>query len=318
MTRSALAGDRLRAPGDPARQRPRRPSRTQYSSYLFLLPWIGGVLLLTIGPMIASLYLSFTDYDLFNRPNWVGLRNYVTMFTADDRFWHAVRVTFTYVVISVPAKLLLALGVALLLSRVRHGSGLYRSAFYAPSLLGASVSVALVWRAMFSSGGTADRVLSALGVHTAGLVDRPQYALLTVVALAVWQFGAPMVIFLAGLKQVPAELYEAAAIDGAGSVRRFFSLTLPMITAVLLFNLVLEIIHAFQSFTGAFVVSSGRGGPSDSTLLYTLYLYQRGFTDFRMGYASAMAWVLLVVVGLITALLFRGARRFVFYAGETR
>jgi multiple sugar transport system permease protein len=268
--------------------------------------------------MIASLYLSFTDYDLFNRPNWVGLRNYVTMFAADDRFWHAVRVTFTYVVISVPAKLLLALGVALLLNRVRRGSGLYRSAFYAPSLLGASVSVALVWRAMFSSGGTADRVLSALGVHTGGLVDRPQYALLTVVALAVWQFGAPMVIFLAGLKQVPGELYEAAAIDGAGSVRRFFSVTLPMITAVLLFNLVLEIIHAFQSFTGAFVVSSGRGGPSDSTLLYTLYLYQRGFTDFRMGYASAMAWVLLVVVGLITTLLFRGARRFVFYAGETR
>src|SRR2546430_1290009 len=291
-------------------------ARRQRSAYLFLVPWVAGVLVLTIGPMIASLYLSFTDYDLFNPPNWVGLRNYLTMFAHDDRFWHAVRVTVTYVLMSVPAKLLLALGVALLLNRVRRGSGLCRSAFYAPSLLGASVSVALVWRAMFSSGGTADRVLAALGVHTGGFVDRPQYALLTLVALAVWQFGAPMVIFLAGLKQVPRELYEAAEIDGAGSVRRFLSVTLPMLTPVLLFNLVLEIIHAFQSFTGAFVVSSGRGGPSDSTLLYTLYLYQRGFTDFRMGYASAMAWVLLVLIGLITSLLFRGARRFVFYAGE--
>jgi multiple sugar transport system permease protein len=290
--------------------------RRQGSAYLFLVPWIGGVLVLTIGPMIASLYLSFTDYDLFNPPHWVGLANYVTMFARDDRFWHAVRVTATYVLLSVPAKLLLALGVALLLNRVRRGSGLYRSAFYAPSLLGASVSVALVWRAMFSSGGSMDRVLSAFGVHLGGLIDRPQYALLTLVALAVWQFGAPMVIFLAGLKQVPRELSEAAEIDGAGPVRRFFSVTLPMLTPVLLFNLVLEIIHAFQSFTGAFVVSSGRGGPSDSTLLYTLYLYQRGFTDFRMGYASAMAWALLVLIGLITSLLFRGARRWVFYSGE--
>jgi len=290
--------------------------RRQGSAYLFLTPWIGGVLVLTIGPMIASLYLSFTDYDLFNPPHWVGFANYVTMVARDDRFWHAVRVTATYVLLSVPAKLLLALGVALLLNRVRRGSGLYRSAFYAPSLLGASVSVALVWRAMFSSGGSMDRVLSAFGVHLGGLTDRPQYALLTLVALAVWQFGAPMVIFLAGLKQVPRELSEAAEIDGAGPVRRFFSVTLPMLTPVLLFNLVLEIIHAFQSFTGAFVVSSGRGGPSDSTLLYTLYLYQRGFTDFRMGYASAMAWALLVLIGLITSMLFRGTRRWVFYAGE--
>jgi multiple sugar transport system permease protein len=141
---------------------------------------------------------------------------------------------------------------------------------------------------------------------------------LALVALAAWQFGAPMVIFLAGLKQIPRELYEAAAIDGAGPLRRLVSVTLPMLSPVILFNLVLETIHAFQAFTGAFVVSGGRGGPSDSTLLYTLYLYQRGFTDFRMGYASAMAWVLLVVVAGVTVLLFRGARGFVFYAGEQR
>jgi multiple sugar transport system permease protein len=287
-------------------------------AYLFLSPWIAGATLLTIGPMAASLYLSFTDYDLFSAPRWVGLGNYTTMFTADERFWHATGVTARYVLISVPLKLVLALAVALLLNRSRAGTGFYRSAFYAPSLLGASVSLALVWRAMFSTGGAADRVLAAVGLDTGGWVDQPQYALLTLVALAAWQFGAPMVVFLAGLKQVPGELHEAAAIDGAGPVRRFIAVTLPMLTPVVLFNLVLETIHAFQAFTGAFVVSGGRGGPGDSTLLYTLYLYQRGFTDFRMGYASAMAWVLLVVVAAVTALLFRGARGWVFYAGEDR
>ncbi len=292
--------------------------RDQGAAYLFLSPWIIGATLLTVGPMLASLYLSLTDYDLFDPPKWVGLNNYLVMFTQDDRFWAAVGTTMRYVLLSVPLKLVLALAVAMLLNRPRRGGGLYRSAFYAPSLLGASVSLALVWRAMFASGGTVDRVLAAVGVNTGGWVDQPQYALLALVALGAWQFGAPMVIFLAGLKQIPRELYEAAAIDGAGPLRRLVSVTLPMLSPVILFNLVLETIHAFQAFTGAFVVSGGRGGPSDSTLLYTLYLYQRGFTDFRMGYASAMAWVLLVVVAAVTVLLFRGARGLVFYAGEGR
>jgi multiple sugar transport system permease protein len=288
--------------------------RTQGAAYLFLSPWIIGATLLTVGPMLASLYLSLTDYDLFDPPKWLGLDNYRVMLTEDDRFWAAVGTTVRYVLFSVPLKLVLALAVALLLNRPRRGGGLYRSAFYAPSLLGASVSLALVWRAMFASGGTVDRVLAAVGITTGGWVDQPQYALLALVALAAWQFGAPMVIFLAGLKQIPRELYEAAAIDGAGPLRRLVSVTLPMLSPVILFNLVLETIHAFQAFTGAFVVSSGRGGPSDSTLLYTLYLYQRGFTDFRMGYASAMAWVLFLVIGAFTAVYFWSARRWVNYA----
>ncbi|WP_309116219.1 sugar ABC transporter permease [Saccharothrix sp.] len=316
MTQSVLTRP-PRAETVPAPPTPRR-RRGQGVAYLFLSPWILGATLLTIGPMVASLYLSFTDYDLFSAPTWVGFDNYATLFTGDERFWHAAGVTARYVLISVPLKLGVALAVAMLLNRPRKGVGLYRSAFYAPSLLGASVSVALVWRAMFSTDGTVDRVLAAVGLDVGGWVDRPELALLTLVALAVWQFGAPMVIFLAGLKQVPRELHEAAAIDGAGPVRRFAGVTLPLLTPVILFNLVLETIHAFQAFTGAFVVSSGRGGPSDSTLLYTLYLYQRGFTDFRMGYASAMAWVLLVVVAVLTALVFRSARRWVFYAGEDR
>lgn len=297
----------------------RRPRvRAQRSAYLFLSPWFAGVALLTIGPMAVSLYLSFTDYDLFDPPRWIGAHNYAQLFTQDARFRDAVRVTVEYVAISVPLKLGIALAVALLLNRRRRGLGLYRSAFYVPSLLGASLSVALVWRAMFASGGTVDRVLADLGIHTGGWIDQPNYALYTLVALAAWQFGAPMVIFLAGLKQVPADLYEAAAIDGAGPVRRFFSITVPMLSPVILFNLILETIHAFQAFTSAFAISSGRGGPSDSTLLYTLYLYQRGFVDYRMGYALAMAWILLVALGLITAVLFRATRSWVYYAGEAR
>ena len=297
-------------------QRRRRRRRGQASGYLFLSPWIIGAALLTIGPMAFSLYLSFTDYDLFTSPKWVGTQNYVRMFTQDDHYWDAVQVTVKYVVISVPLQLGLALAVALLLNQPRRGRGFYRSAFYAPSLLGASVSVALVWRAMFGSGGSVDRVLRVFGIHTGSWIDQPKYALLSLVALSVWQFGAPMVIFLAGLKQIPRDLYEAAAIDGAGPARRFVSVTLPMLSPVLLFNLVLAIIHAFQAFTSAYVISNGRGGPSDSTLFYTLYLYQRGFTDFRMGYAAAMAWVLLVVIAVITAAVFRSARRWAFYAGE--
>ena len=301
----------------PARSGSRRTRQGQGSAYLLLSPWIIGAALLTIGPMVASLYLSFTDYDLFDPPHWIGLRNYATMFGHDPRFWHAASVTLRYVVLSVPLKLGLALAVALVVNQARRGLGFYRAAFYGPSLLGATVSLALVWRTMFSTHGVIDRVLSAFGLHTGGWIDQPQYALLTLVALAVWQFGTPMVIFLAGLKQVPQELYDAAATDGAGRLRTFRSVTLPMISPVLLFNIVLETIHAFQAFTSSYVVSSGRGGPSDATLFYTLYIYQRGFADFRMGYAAAMAWVLLVVVAVVTAVLFRLSRIWVFYTGES-
>jgi pectin-derived oligosaccharide transport system permease protein len=312
---AAGAGRGRRAGGRPRSSRRRGEGR---AALLLLSPWTIGAVLLTVGPAAVSLYLSFTDYDLFNPPHWVGLRNYTTMFAHDPRYWDAVRVTVRYVALDVPIKLALALAVALWLNRERRGQGFYRSAFYAPSLLGASAAVALVWRALFSTGGTVDRLLSDVGIHTGGWIDQPQYALYTLVLLGAWQFGAPMVIFLAGLKQIPGDLYEAAAIDGAGRVRQFRSVTLPMLSPVLLFNLVLEMIHAFQAFTGAFIVSSGRGGPADSTLFYTLYLYQRGFTDFRMGYAAAMAWVLLLVVGALTLVLFATARRWVFYAGQER
>jgi multiple sugar transport system permease protein len=268
--------------------------------------------------MLASLYLSFTDYDLFSTPNWIGLENYRKLFGDDERFLTSVWVTAKYVLLSTPLKLLAALAVAMLLDRASRAQGVYRSAFYAPSLLGASVAVALVWRVIFDTGGVVDESLSAVGINTGGWVASPRYALLVIVVLAVWQFGAPMVIFLAGLKQIPRELYDAAAVDGAGWWRTFRSVTLPMLSPVIFFNLVLETIHAFQAFTGAFVISGGRGGPADSTLFYTLYLYQRGFTEFRMGYASAMAWLLVLAIAAVTAVLFRTSRMWVFYAGEDR
>ena len=274
--------------------------RSQGVAYLFLGPWLLGAIGLTVAPMVVSLYLSFTDYDLFNSPRWVGFDNYAKLFGDDPRYLHSVGVTLRYVAWSVPLKLVLALAVALLLNSLRgKGQAFFRSAFYAPSLLGASVGLALAWRAIFDTW-----------------VDTPDHALLTIVLLSAWQFGAPMVIFLAGLQQIPRDLVDAAAVDGAGWWRRLWSVTLPMLSPVLFFNLMLETIHAFQAFTQAFVVSGGRGGPADSTLFYTLYLYERGFTEFRMGYASAMAWVLLVAIAVITAVLFRTSRYWVFYGDE--
>ncbi|MGP3989756.1 carbohydrate ABC transporter permease [Streptomyces sp. 3N207] len=304
-------------PGSRSRNsgRPHRRER-QGPAWVFLSPWVLGASVLTLLPMAVSLYLSFTDYNLFDPPSWIGLRNYVQMFTEDPRLLRSVGNTLLYVLIAVPLQLALALAAAVALRSMGRGKDFYRSAFYAPSLLGASMSIALVWRALFNDGGTVDNVLSTFGVHTGGWVTRPGWALLTVALLTVWQFGAPMVIFLAGLQQIPGELYEAAAVDGAGRWRQFVSVTLPMLSPVLFFNLVLQTIQAFQVFTPAFAVSGGRGGPADSTLFYTLYLYDRGFTASHMGYASAMAWVLLLAIGIVTAVLFRTSRSWVFYANE--
>lgn len=320
MTTSAVASAPSAAVESTAAAAPpsrRRRSGDTVAGYLFLSPWIVGMLLLTIGPMTASLYLSFTDYNLFTSPEWVGLENYRRMFD-DARWLRSVRVTVFYVLIAVPVKLAAALAVAMLLNNRRRGQGFYRAAFYGPSLIGASVSVAIVWRALFSDDAVVDRLLRAVGVDTGGWVGNPDFSLLMLVLLATWKFGAPMVIFLAGLKQVPVELYEAAHVDGAGRWRRFRSVTLPMISPVLFFNLLLETINSFQIFTSAYVIGGKNGSPAGSTLFYTVHLYDRGFANFRMGYASAMAWMLLLGVGLVTVFLFRTARGWVYYSGDNR
>jgi multiple sugar transport system permease protein len=303
-------GERAGRPG------PNRRRRTGWAGYAFLVPWFAGLALFTLGPMAFSLYLSFTDYSLLQSPHWVGLTNYRVMFSDDPRYLHSVGVTLRYVVTAVPLKLAVALAVALLLNRKRRGTGLYRAAYYVPSLLGTSVAVALAWRMMYGDSGTVQTLLGKVGVDAPDFIHNPTWALWTLVLLAVWQFGAPMVIFLAGLKQIPADLYDAAAVDGASWWARFRKVTVPMLSPVLFFNLVLETIHSFQAFTPAYIVSGGTGGPADATLFYTLYLYEKGFGDFQFGYASAMAWVLLAVVGIVTAILFRLSRLWVFYGDE--
>jgi multiple sugar transport system permease protein len=282
-------------------------------AYLFLAPWLAGLLLLTAGPMLVSLYLSFTHFDLLTAPRWTGLDNY-RRFASDRHFQNAVRVTFVYVLVSVPLTVGFALVVAALLNGRGRGLGAYRAAYYLPSLLGGSVAVSILWRQIFGEDGLVNRALGLLGVVGPSWISTPGYAIYTLIIMHVWQFGAPMLIFLAGLKQIPAELHEAAAVDGGGPVRRFVSVTLPLLTPLIFFNLVLQMINAFKAFTPAFIISGGHGGPADATLFYTLYLYQEGFTDFRMGYASAMAWTLLLVIALFTTGMFTTARYWVYYA----
>ncbi len=283
------------------------------AALFFLLPWLAGLVVITAGPMVASLWISFTNYNLIQSPRFIGVQNYVRMFQ-DPRLVNSLRVTFEYVFASVPIQLVVALAMALLLDRGMRALPFYRSVFYLPSLLGSSVAVAILWRQIFGQSGLVNQVLGGFGLHhLPGWVSDPKWALGTIIILNVWTFGAPMIIFLAGLRQIPEMYYEAAQIDGAGRFRRFFGVTLPMLSPIIFFNIILQLIGAFQSFTQAFVVSGGTGGPSDSTMFYSLYLYQQGFSQFNMGYASAMAWLLFIIIAIITAVTFVTSRYWVFY-----
>ncbi|KKB08350.1 ABC transporter permease [Devosia chinhatensis] len=281
--------------------------------YLFLLPWLIGFLGLTIGPILTSFYLSFTHFDLLTAPRWAGLDNYMRMFTNDPKFAASMRVTFVFVIFSVPLKLAFALGVALLLNRGMKGLPLYRALFYLPSLLGASVAIAILWRQMFAGNGLVNQVLANFGIQGPSWISNPNTSLWTLIILAVWQFGSPMIIFLAGLRQIPQDMYEAASLDGASKWRQFWKITLPMLTPVVFFNAIIQTIEAFKSFTPSFIISGGTGGPINSTLFYTLYLYNEAFGFFRMGYASALAWVLLAIVALFTAFSFLSSKYWVHY-----
>ncbi|MFK4812189.1 carbohydrate ABC transporter permease [Devosia sp. ZW T5_3] len=281
--------------------------------YLFLLPWFIGFFGLTIGPMITSFYLSFTNFDLLQAPQWVGANNYIRMFTADPKFSASMRVTLFFVVFSVPLKLAFALAVAMLLNRGIKGLPMYRALFYLPSLLGASVAIAILWRQIFAGDGLVNKLLAMFGIIGPSWISNPNYSLWTLIILSIWQFGSPMIIFLAGLRQIPQDMYEAASLDGASKWRQFVKITLPLLTPVVFFNAIIQTIEAFKSFTPAFIISGGTGNPINSTLFYTLYLYQEAFGFFRMGYASALAWVLLALVGLFTAFSFLTSKYWVHY-----
>jgi pectin-derived oligosaccharide transport system permease protein len=309
---STVASGRAKTPEE-KRLRKKEASRDNKAGYLFLLPWLIGLVVITLGPMLASLYLSFTNYSLIQAPKWVGLANYARMFT-DERLHNSLKVTFIYVFVSTPLQLALALGIAILLNEGMRGLAFYRSVFYLPSMLGGSVAIAVLWRQMFEVDGLVNQIFRLVGINVRiSWIGDPSTALWTIILLHVWTFGSPMVIFLAGLRQIPGMYYEAASVDGASKWAQFRKITLPLLSPIIFFNLVLQIINAFQAFTQAFVVSNGTGGPSDSTMFYTLYLYQRGFVQFQMGYAAAMAWLLVVIIAVFTALNFFASKYWVFY-----
>ncbi|WP_026370590.1 carbohydrate ABC transporter permease [Kallotenue papyrolyticum] len=301
--------------GAAAVRRARRRS-SNLAGYLFISPWLIGFFGFTLIPIVASLYLSFTNYDIFTPPRWIGLDNYRTMFFEDPRYWKSVGATFYYVFTAVPLRLVFALAIAMLLNAGFSFLGLYRAIFYIPSIIGGSVAVALMWRRLFGVDGLINTVLGLGGLQGPNWLGDPRTAIWTLILLAVWQFGSPMLIFLAGLKQIPQELYEAAAIDGAGPWKKFLRITLPLLSPVIFFNLVMQIIAGFMVFTQAFVIT--RGGPLDSTRFYSLYLYDQGFQFLHMGYAAAMAWVLLIIIAFFTALVFKSSSFWVYYEADAR
>jgi multiple sugar transport system permease protein len=251
--------------------------------------------------------------------DFIGLENYITLITQDTLCSQAVRVTVHYVLLSVPLQLIFALLLAMMLNTGIPGLKYFRAAYYLPALMGGSVAVAILWRQVFGIEGIFNDLLRFVGapesVYNTSWILNPNYAIYSLILLRVWQFGSPMIIFLAGLKQVPQELYESASLDGAGPVKRFFKITLPMISPIILFNLIMQMISAFQLFTSAFIIggTAQGGGIANSLLFYTVYLFRVGFQHFQMGRASAMAWILVVIIGVFTLLIFRSSKSWVHY-----
>lgn len=290
-------------------------NRDNVAGYVFILPFIIGLLVFTLIPFLTSLYLSFTEYNVLSSAKWIGLDNYKEMFFEDPLFWTSFKVTFKFAFIQVPIKLAVSLLVALILAKATRLTGFYRSAFYIPSLMGGSVAIALLWKQLFSPNGVINQILGVLGLpdDTAWLGD-PKTALGTLIALGVWQFGSSMLIFLAAIKNIPYSYHEAAIVDGAGPVRRFFAITLPMLTPIIFFNLINQVIGAFQAFNSSYLITQGR--PLNTTLYYGVHLYNKAFDQFKMGYGSAMAWFMLLVIAFFTALIFRSSSAWVYYESE--
>jgi len=305
----------------PTRRAGRRGKRSEFGQnnlvgYLFISPWLIAFFLFAFIPIVVSFGLSFTDYHILRGWDYIGLDNFHRMFYEDRRYWNSVRATVKYVMFAVPLRLVFALAVAMLLNTKRRGVALYRAAFYAPSVVGGSIAVAVMWREIFAREGLANFILGQFGGESIWWLGHPDYAIWTLIILAAWQFGSPMLIFLAGLKQIPEQLYESASIDGANAVQKFSRITLPLLTPVIFFNLVMQLIAGFMQFTQAFIITGGTGRPLDTTLFYALYLYKRAFENYQMGYASAMAWVMLVVVALLTAIVFWTSSHWVYYESE--
>lgn len=292
---------------------PRRWNREALHAYVFMLPAILGLLLFTLGPVVASLFLSFTEYNILTAPTWVGLANYTEMFQ-DRLFWQSLRVSAIYSIVSVPLGLALALGLAVLLNHKMRGTMLFRSIYYLPTVI-SGVGVAMLWRWLFNSEfGLINVMLDNIGIDGPNWLLDSKWALTALIITSLWGIGGTTLIFLAGLQGVPQELYEAAEIDGANRWGQFRNITLPLISNVTFFNLVLGIIGALQVFTDAFVIT--RGGPNHATLFLSVYLYQHAFLYLNMGYAAALAWVMFLIVMVLTMMVFRSSPLWVYYESE--
>ncbi|NLJ84698.1 MAG: sugar ABC transporter permease [Halanaerobiaceae bacterium] len=284
-------------------------NRDHLTAYLFLAPWLIGILFFTLWPFITSFIMSLQETNLFST-KFVGLDNYRALLS-DRRFIKSLKVTIKFVVISVPLKLSFALFIAMLLKDKIKGVNFFRSALYLPSLIGTSVAVAAMWTQLFGPSGLINDILGIFGIQGKSWIANPKTALYVLVILVVWQFGSSMVIFLSGLKNIPVSLYEAAEIDGANKIQSFFYVTLPMLSPIILFNLILQTIGSFQTFTQAYIIT--KGGPINETLFMVLYIYNKAFTASEMGYASALSWVLLFVILIVTGLIYWTSKYWVYY-----
>ena len=289
---------------------------SRFLGIAYVSPYIIGLLIFTAFPFLASLYLSFTDYDLISTPKWVGLDNYERLFTRDRTFDKSLSVTLLYVFLTVPLKLAFALLVAVVLNYKLKAIGFFRTAYYVPSILGGSIAIAVLWRYIFAEAGLVNMILTGMGFEAVNWFGDPQNALFTLVLLRCWQFGSAMVIFLAALQSVDKTLYEAAAIDGANKWHVFRYITVPLITPVIFFNLIMQTVQACQEFNGPYIITNG--GPLKSTYLLPMYIYDKAFKSFDMGYASAIAWVLFVIIMVLTVIAFWSSKKWVYYAGDKR
>lgn len=282
--------------------------------YVFLAPFVIGFLCFTIIPMISSLYYSCTDYNMIDKETWIGINNYINLFK-DERFINSIKVTLEYVFFSVPLKLAFALFIAFLLTRPSKAVSFYRSLYYLPSLIGGSVAVALVWKELFARKGLINVNLGKLGIDAVNWFGNMSTAKWPIILMTVWQFGSSMLIFAAGLKEIPSSYYEAAKIDGANGWQSFWKITMPCLSPIILFNLIMQLISSFMVFTQAFVITGG--GPNDATMYYALYVYKQGINNRNMGYASAMSWVMLVIMSVITLIVFKTSNHWVFNESES-
>jgi multiple sugar transport system permease protein len=294
--------------------------REEIWGYIFISPWIIGFILFTLGPMIASLVFSVSDYKVITPPVFLGLDNYIKIFTRDPDFWHSLGITATYAVIAIPLNLVFGFALAYLLNQKVPGMSVWRTIFYIPSVL-AGVAVAILWGLIFNPKfGILNWFLGLFGINGPGWLSSPDWALAALILMSLWGVGGGMIIYLSGLQSIPTTLYEAAQLDGANGGQQFFHITVPLMSPVILYNLVIGIIGTFQYFTEVYVLTSGLtggpGGPAKSTLFYNVYLYSNAFRYMDMGYASALAWILFVIVLLLTLLVFRSSAAWVYYEGE--